>query len=61
MRETNVKLCLLLEMLRTIKCMHFLYYFCDIACPRTHISTTCYSCDICKIILLFVLYCFVEK
>jgi len=33
MHETCFKRCLLLEILRTVKCMSILHYYCDIACP----------------------------
>ena len=46
MREACVKLCLLLEILITVKNMNILHYYCDIG-PRTNVCTTFYSCDIC--------------
>ena len=44
MREACVKLCLLLEMLVTVKYTNILHYYCDIACAITNMCTKLYSC-----------------
>ena len=53
-REICVKLCLLLEMLITVKYMNIVHYYRDRACPTTNICTKHYSCDSWKV--LFMLY-----
>ena len=48
--ESCVKLCLMLEMLITVKYMNTLHYYCDRAYPSTNICVNLYTCDICKIV-----------
>ena len=58
MSDTCVKLCLLLEMLISVKYMNILHYYCDTACPRT---TMCKDFTLVTVVTLFMLYLFIEK